>query len=114
MSYFDQGIVFLMAQNLQELGIQIPFIMNIMKAKNIFGIIALLLSILTLLLVLTNFNPPAALAQNASSNLTAFQQATPTPQVEDASEIGSTDGILIMGVVIVLIVTLPLIFQKRK
>jgi len=83
-----------------------------MKAKNIFSVVTLLLGILTLLLVLGNFSPPAVSAKDTA--LTALQQATPTPQLEDASEIGSTDGILIMGVVIVLIVTLPLIFQKRK
>ena len=83
-----------------------------MKAKRIFSVIVLLLSTLTIVLVLINFNPPVAFAKDTVT--TALQQATPTPQVEDASEIGSTDGILIMGVVIVLIVTLPLIFQKRK
>jgi len=83
-----------------------------MKTKSIFSVIALLLVILTFLLVVTNFNPPAVSAKD--SNLTAVQQITPTPQAVDTSEVGSTDGILIMGVVIVLIVTLPLIFQKRK
>lgn len=83
-----------------------------MKTKNIFSVIALLLGILTLLLVSTNFNLPAVSASDA--NLAVLQQTTPTPQVVDTSEIGSTDGILIMGVVIVLIITLPLIFQKRK
>ena len=83
-----------------------------MKAKHIFSVIVLLLSILTVVLVLTNFNPPAAFAKDTIT--TALQQTTPTPQLEDVSEIGSTDGILIMGIVIVLIVSLPLIFYKRK
>lgn len=83
-----------------------------MKTKNIFNVIALLLSILTLVLVMTNFNPPAVSAKDA--NVTVLQQTTPTPSAVDSSEIGSTDGILIMGVVIVLIITLPLIFQKRR
>lgn len=83
-----------------------------MKTKNIFSVIALLLGILILLAVVTNFNPPAVSARDA--NLMVLQQITPTPQVADTSEIGSTDGILVMGVVIVLIITLPLIFQKRK
>lgn len=82
-----------------------------MKAKYIFGVIVLLLSMLTLVLALTNFNPPAALAKDVGA--VTLQQATPTPPVDDTSEIGSTDGILIMGVVIVLIVTLPLIFHKK-
>jgi uncharacterized integral membrane protein len=83
-----------------------------MKAKHIFNVVILLLVILTFVLVLTNFNPPAAFAKDAAT--TALQQSTPTPPAVDSSEIGSTDGILIMGIVIVLIVTLPLILQKRK
>lgn len=83
-----------------------------MKANHIFSVTVLLLSLLTMALVLINFNPPVAFAKD---NVTAaVQQVTPTPQATDVSEIGSTDGILIMGIVIVLIVILPLIFQKRK
>ena len=81
-----------------------------MKTKNIFSASIFLLVILTLLLVMVNFNTPVAAANDMA--FTALQEPTPTPVV-DASEIGSTDGILIMGVVIVLIVTLPLIFKKR-
>lgn len=83
-----------------------------MKAKHIFNVTVLLLSILTMVLVLINFNPPVAFAKDTVTM--ALQQATPTPQAADISEIGSTDGILIMGIVIVLIVILPLIVQKRK
>ena len=75
----------------------------------------LLLIALLLILTAINFNPPAVLAQSAISNEMSLQQTPLTlPAQEDGSEIGSTDGILIMGIVIVLIVTLPLIFQKRK
>ena len=42
-----------------------------------------------------------------------FQQPTSTPEVEGVSEIGSTDGILVLGGVIVLIVIVP-IFLYRK
>lgn len=83
-----------------------------MKTKNIFSACIFLLVILTLMLTLTNFNPPVVSAKNMET--TIIQQVTPTPPVDDSSEIGSTDGILIMGVVIVLIVTLPLFFRKRK
>jgi hypothetical protein len=40
-------------------------------------------------------------------------QTTPTPQVQDKSEVGSTDEIVIMGGVIVLIIFAP-IFISRK
>lgn len=42
-----------------------------------------------------------------------FFQATPTPQVQDKSEIGSTDEIAVMGAVIVFIIFAP-IFISRK
>jgi hypothetical protein len=42
-----------------------------------------------------------------------IQQPTPTPITQLESEIGSTDGILVMGIVIVLIVTLPILFRKK-
>ena len=41
-------------------------------------------------------------------------QATPLPPEEDQSVIGSTDGIMVMGIVIVAITSLPLILRKRK
>ena len=45
-----------------------------------------------------------------------FLQTTPTPQPEgekDRSEIGSTDGIVIMGFVIVLIVAIPILVRRK-
>ena len=85
-----------------------------MKLKHILGIAALLLVVLIAILALTNFHAPAAFAQNTLPGTAYIQQPTSTPAVNDGSEIGSTTGILIMGVVIVLIITLPLIFYKRK
>lgn len=82
-----------------------------MKTKNIFSACIFLLVTLTLLLVMVNFDLPSVAAKDMTINTV---QVTPTPPVEDSSEIGSTEGILIMGIVIVLIVTLPLVFQKRK
>jgi len=43
-------------------------------------------------------------------------QTTTTPQPEDQadrSEIGSTDGIVVMGVVIVLIVAVPILVRRK-
>ena len=42
-----------------------------------------------------------------------YQSPTATPQVEDVSEIGSTDEIMVLGGIIVLIVIVP-IFLYRK
>ncbi|MCZ2128193.1 MAG: hypothetical protein LC099_10530 [Anaerolineales bacterium] len=79
-----------------------------MKTKK-FLIVSAALVVLTAFLILLNFNVHAA----APSAALALQQATPTP-FADASEVGSTNGILVMGVVIVLIIISPLIFRKKK
>lgn len=83
-----------------------------MRPHNTFLVAGLLLAILLLTLTSFNFSPVQVEAQTNAS--TALQQNTPTPSVQNGSEIGSTDGILIMGVIIVVIVILPLFFYKRK
>lgn len=80
-----------------------------MKRTHLFYALVVLVAILIATLTILNFFPSFALTQHAAG---ALQQPPPTPPV-DSSEIGSTDGILIMGFVIALIVTLPLIFRKQ-
>ncbi|NOH04687.1 MAG: hypothetical protein HND47_23310 [Chloroflexi bacterium] len=84
-----------------------------MKAVSSFGIFAILLIALIGILALTNFSPSLASAP-AAGTAPLVQQVTPTPPGGDPSEIGSTDGILLMGVVISVIVTLPLLLRKRN
>jgi hypothetical protein len=55
--------------------------------------------------------PPPAQMNFRSAAL--YQPPTSTPQVEDVSEIGSTDEIMVLGGIIVLIVIVP-IFLYRK
>jgi len=44
-----------------------------------------------------------------------FLQITPSPQPEvDHSEVGSTDGIMIMGGVIALIVIVPILLKRKS
>ena len=43
---------------------------------------------------------------------TLYQAATATPTTEAVSRAGSTDGIVLMGVIIVAVILLPLIFRK--
>lgn len=75
-----------------------------------FGLLALLLITLTLALAASNFTTPEAL----QSSPTAEQQIQqPTPITQSNSEIGSTDGILILGIVITLIVTVPILVRKK-
>jgi len=42
-----------------------------------------------------------------------LQQTTPTPQAQDNSEIGSTDGIVLMSGIIVLIVFIPILINRK-
>ena len=79
---------------------------------SVFGFIIIIIVGLVLAFVLLNFNAQTVSAQNFSAGM-IIQQATPTVAVETASEIGSTDGILVMGIVITLIVTIPLLFRKK-
>lgn len=73
----------------------------------------LLFALLILALAQPNFNQPAEAAQAPSAAVLTLQ-TTPAPQVDETSEIGSTGGILVMGIVIVSIVTLPLLFHKKR
>jgi len=40
-------------------------------------------------------------------------QTTLTPPAQEVSEIGSTDGIVLMGILIVLIIVIPVILQRK-
>ncbi|HVF25477.1 MAG TPA: hypothetical protein VNA23_06280 [Anaerolineales bacterium] len=55
-------------------------------------------------------SPPAPMNFRSAA---LYQLPTSTPQVEDVSEIGSTDEIIVLGGIIVLIVIVP-IFLYRK
>ncbi|HSL30319.1 MAG TPA: hypothetical protein VK900_14055 [Anaerolineales bacterium] len=70
-------------------------------------------------LVLALFS--AALSYPASPSTPAslgsadsFLQTTPTAQPQDLSEIGPTDGILVMGFVIALIILVPILLQRKS
>ena len=41
-------------------------------------------------------------------------QVTATPAAQPASEIGSTDGIMLMSVIIVLIVVVPILLRRKS
>ena len=83
-----------------------------MKTSYIFGI-ALVFITLVFVFASANFNPPAASARNLGAASLSMQIATPVQNGEDHSEVGSTDGIVIMGFVLTGIVTLPLLFHRK-
>jgi predicted ferric reductase len=84
-----------------------------MKIHRYLGSLTLLIILLVAALVLTSFHQPVVLAQQTNAALTLQPEPTPASVWQAADEIGSTDGILLMGIVIVLIVTLPLLFHKQ-
>ncbi len=83
-----------------------------MKTLLRFISVALMIILFVAGFAAANFSQATVAAKDADAS-SALQLASPTPVLIDASEIGSTDGILFMGIVIVLIVTLPLLFRKR-
>lgn len=84
-----------------------------MKTSPIFGI-ALIFITLVFVLASINFSQPEAAAKNLGAASLSAQVPTPTQSGEDHSEVGSTDGIVIMGFVLVAIVTLPVLFHARR
>ena len=75
--------------------------------------IASLFITLVIVLVAATLNQPIVSAQNLGAASISLQ-ITPTIAAEGVSEIGSTDGIFIMGVVIILIVIVPVLFYRIK
>ena len=75
------------------------------------SVFVFLFIVLMFVLVIANFSPPIA---SAKVMMASSLQTTPTPIEEDISVIGSTDGIMLMGVIISLIVTIPVLFRRKK
>ena len=72
-----------------------------------FGLVLALFSA-----ALTYSAPPARQGNLAAAAL--LLQSTRTPQPQDLSEIGSTDGIVVMGIIIVLIIIIPILLQRKS
>ena len=83
-----------------------------MKTIHILGI-AFLFTALVFMLIAANFYPSSAAAQNLAA-MSAPLQTTPTPAIDETTVIGSTDGIMLMGLVISLIVITPMLFRVKK
>ena len=74
-------------------------------------VLGMCLSLALLSAALTYSAQPAM--QGDPTATAAFPQLTITPQPEDVSEIGSTDGIVAMGGIIVLIVITPILLRRK-
>lgn len=80
------------------------------------GFIILILASL-LAMVLTAFTQSLASRATfiqAGTGASFFFQATATPEPEDQSEVGSTDGIIVMGGVISLIIVVPILVRRKR
>lgn len=84
--------------------------MKIVRRLRFTAILALLF---VTTLTLANFEQPAASTLVTATLPAAAQTVIPTA-ADPASEIGSTSGILLMGIVITLIVTLPLLLRRKR
>jgi hypothetical protein len=85
-----------------------------MKTPYIFGIALVLIVLVFALVAAANFEHPTVSAKNLSAASLSMKVATPTPSVGDRSEVGSTDGIVIMGFLLVIVVTVPVLFHIKK
>ena len=83
-----------------------------MKTIYIFGL-AFIFLLFIFVLTSANFSQSFAPAQTPQSSFVILR-TTPTPDIGGVSEIGSTGGIMLMGVVITIIVTVPLFFHRKK
>jgi hypothetical protein len=83
-----------------------------MKTSHIFGLTVLVLMVVAGALIASTFSHPTVSAQQFKAGISA--QVTSTPALEDNSVIGSTDGILVMGVIIVIIIVTPLVFRRKR
>jgi hypothetical protein len=68
--------------------------------------------VLALLSAALTYSAPSGARTNISEDF--FMQVTPTPQTGDRSVSGSTDQIVIMGVVISAIVLIPILVSRKS
>ncbi|HLO14432.1 MAG TPA: hypothetical protein VK206_06370 [Anaerolineales bacterium] len=69
--------------------------------------------VLALLSAALTYSAPPAMQGNLAATVFSLQ-TTKTPQPQDVSEIGSTDGIVAMGFLIALIIVIPILLQRKS
>lgn len=85
-----------------------------MKTSYIFGITLTFIVLVFALVAVANFDYPTVSLKNLSAASLSMQISTPDQPADNVSEVGSTDGIVIMGFVLVIIVIMPVLFRKKK
>jgi hypothetical protein len=85
-----------------------------MKTSYIFVITLTFIVLVFALVAVANFDYPTDSPKNLSTASLSMQISTPDQPADNVSEVGSTDGIVIMGFVLVIIVIMPVLFRKKK
>ncbi|MBK9005388.1 MAG: hypothetical protein CNIPEHKO_00690 [Anaerolineales bacterium] len=86
-----------------------------MKRTTRVIIIIILASVLAMALTaFTQSLASRATFTQADAEASFFFQATTTPEPKDQSEVGSTDGIIVMGGVISLIIIIPILARRKR
>jgi hypothetical protein len=83
------------------------------KITRFFVIIVLAACLALLLTAFTQFLASRASFTEGDFSASLNLQATATPVDEDQSEIGSTDGIVVLGGVITLIIIIPILARRK-
>lgn len=94
--------------------IRVIYLPRMKKNTRTFVIIILALLLALTLTAFTQSLASRASLTQAKTGASFFFQATTTPEPEDQSEIGSTDGIVIMGGVIAFIIVIPILARRKR
>ena len=71
-------------------------------------------SLLALFSAAITYSTPPAMEGAFGAAAFLVLQPTSTPKPKDLSEIGSTDGIVFMGILIVLIIVIPILLHRKS
>ena len=71
-------------------------------------------SLLALFSAAISYSTPPAMEGAFGAAAFLVLQPTSTPKPKDLSEIGSTDGIVFMGIIIALIIIIPILLRRKS
>ena len=71
-------------------------------------------SLLALFSAAITYSTPPAMEGAFGAAAFLVLQPTSTPKPKDLSEIGSTDGIVFMGIIIALIIIIPILLRRKS
>ena len=71
-------------------------------------------SLLALFSAAITYSTPPAMESAFGAATFLVLQPTSTPKPKDLSEIGSTDGIVFMGIIIALIIIVPILLHRKS